>query len=180
MVEIRDLHDRTQGWQRHQRRTEGDDLAAAVQVVQAAEVAEFVSPAGVSLGGDGGVRGPYRVGSRSGTRTHARACRGAPVLGNSSASTSSSGLRRSKSSSRGRSVRFAIIHPSLKSAPVGMLGPVPVGAGAAGRTVALARENGVLTRSLARVGVALLPALTISEAEVEEIPARVRRALDGL
>jgi adenosylmethionine-8-amino-7-oxononanoate aminotransferase len=61
-----------------------------------------------------------------------------------------------------------------------MLGPVPVGAGAAGRTVALARENGVLTRSLARVGVALLPALTISEAEVEEIPARVRRALDGL
>jgi adenosylmethionine-8-amino-7-oxononanoate aminotransferase len=60
-----------------------------------------------------------------------------------------------------------------------MLGAVEVGAGAADRTVALARENGVLTRSLARVGVALLPALTISDAEVEEMVARVRRALDS-
>jgi putrescine---pyruvate transaminase len=72
-------------------------------------------------------------------------------------------------------------HPAVSEVrTVGILGAVEVGASVADQAVVLAREHGVLTRSLRGSALHFSPALTITEAEISEMVKRVRRALDEL
>jgi putrescine aminotransferase len=78
-------------------------------------------------------------------------------------------------------LRSLMSHPQVAEVrAIGMLGAVELGPGVAERAVALARDEGVLTRSLRGSALQFSPALTIKPAEMHEMVTNVRRALDRL